>query len=109
MGELATTPAEQRPSDDHVGEITEYALTKPSDQGPCVQARCAVSAPMNRYGAMALRTRSGHRTFHVVEYATPAIRRALARLRPDTVVSVRLVSLPGRGDTWRAVGVSVTP
>lgn len=73
------------------------------------RAVCRVTRPMNSHGALTVESATGHRAFHVVEYATPGIRAAMARLRGGTVVRVSLVALAARGDSWRAVGVDVRP
>ncbi len=60
---------------------------------------------MNNHGALTLTEVTGSRTFQVVEYATPAVREALARADCGSTVRVWLEPLTSRGDAWEAVDV----
>ncbi|TQQ79317.1 hypothetical protein EGH24_11850 [Halonotius terrestris] len=74
-----------------------------------MEVDCTVWRPMNSHGGVTLWETAGHRTFHVVEYARPSIRTAMARATGTTALRVRLVPLNSRGETWRAVGVTPNP
>lgn len=97
--------AEQPVSDSQIVDSDQYGSTTAARQH-AVHAVCTVERPMNSHGALTLRTKAGHRTFHVVEYATPETRTALARTPATADVRVQLVPLSARGDTWRAVGIT---
>lgn len=90
-------------------EAVQYGPTTATDRQSVVREVCTVWRPMNKHGAVTLREMTGHRTFQVVEYATPAIKTVLDRTQGEAEVCVQLVSLTARGNNWRAVGIIANP
>jgi len=66
---------------------------------------CAIDRPMNSHGALTLTEVTGSRTYQVVEYATPDVKKALARADRGSTVRVWLEPLTSRGDAWEAVEI----
>ncbi len=66
---------------------------------------CAIDRPMNSHGGLTLTEVTGNRTYQVVEYATPAVKKALANVDGGSTVRVWLEPLTSRGDAWEAVDV----
>lgn len=85
--------------------VDQYGGFTPPNPPSAVRTTCRVTRSMNSHGALTVASDSGRRTFNVVEYATPGIRGAMARLRCGASVHVSLIALAGRGESWRVVGI----
>lgn len=92
------------------GSSLDASQSESQDEGNTyrqyVQTTVRVERPMNNHGGMRLSAVSGSQTFQVVDYATDAVRLALARAVDGAITTVRLVALGSRGDAWRAVAVA---
>jgi hypothetical protein len=63
----------------------------------------------NRHGAMTIRDVSTASNFHVVEYASPELRRAMARLGARERAIVRLSRTGRRANVWCVDAMSGQP
>ena len=67
-------------------------------------ATCDIESSMT-HGALTLPETDGSKTFHVVDYASAAIRETLAELENGATVRVGLTQVGSRGETWKVVAV----
>lgn len=64
---------------------------------------------MNDHGAMTVETVETNATRHVVEYASPTLRRTLAALPVGATVPLVLEPLGTRANVWRAARLTADP
>ncbi len=61
---------------------------------------------MNDHGTMTVEVNETNATRHLVEYATPDLRRALAALPVGASVPLMMESAGSRGNVWRATSMT---
>ena len=64
-------------------------------------------AEQNAHGAMTLRDCETNAAYHVVEYASPALREAANSLQRGTVVEGQLARVGCRANAWRVQELAV--
>ncbi len=64
-----------------------------------------IVSPMNDHGALTVRARETHATYHVVEFADPRLRERLAGLGAGNAIQLSLTRAGARANVWRAEGV----
>jgi hypothetical protein len=59
-----------------------------------------VAGEMNDHGALTVRARETHATYHLVDYADERLRDQLARLPVGSTVRLHLTRAGGRSNVW---------